>query len=133
MRKLDKLTKDVEEMKPKDKFRLSFDHLSDEELEKELENLTRFHYESELFDHLDWTDEEIYQKMDDDLIAIYEEEAHTEKEVREFRESLKSDWSRRPKKSEYAETIKRHKEYEKYFKEKMERDNPGATIKCREK
>lgn len=133
MRKLDKLKKDVEEMKPKGKFRLSFDHLSDEELEEELRKLTEFNYKCVLFDHLDWTDEEIYRKMDDDLIAIYEEEAHTEKEVREFRESLKSNWSRRPKKSEYAETIKRHKEYEKYFKEKMERDNPGATIKCREK
>jgi len=107
MRKLDKLAKDIE-MKSRRKFPLSFDHLSDEELEKlrnEYKTDPRPRYERVLFDHPDWTDEEIYQKMDDDLIEVYEEWDPTEKEIREMRQYLKGQWPDRPKKSEYTEKM----------------------------
>jgi len=108
MRKLDKLKKDIAEMKPRGKFPLSFDHLSDEEIGKVLKEYQtdpRPHYERTLFDHSDWTDEEIYQKMDDDLITLYEEWSPTEKEIREMRQHLKGEWPDRPKKSEYTEKM----------------------------
>lgn len=103
MRKLDRLKKDIEELKPKSKFALSFDHLSDEDLEKlreEYKANPEFLFERVFFNHPEWTDEEIYQKMDDDLIAIYREWRPTEKEVREMQQHLKKEWPDRPKKIE---------------------------------
>ncbi len=136
MKRIDRLeAKAKEKVKKKygDSRDTDFSHLSDEELEMELKKLLKFHYEDELFDHVDWSDEQIYQKMDDDVMKIFEEDNHTENEIREFREALKSDWRLRPKKSDYTEILERNKEFKKYFKEKMARDNPGATIKCQEK
>ena len=76
MKRIDRLeAKAKEKVKKKygDSRDIDFSHLTDEELERESFKLEKLNYEDERSEHPDWTDEQIFQKLEDDLIDIMEE------------------------------------------------------------
>ena len=85
MKKIDRLEARLNE-KVKDPGRdIDFSYLTDEELERESFKLEKLNYEYERSEHPEWSDDEIFQKMEDDLIEIMEEWGKTPEETAEMR------------------------------------------------
>jgi len=90
MKKIDRLEARLNE-KVKDPGRdIDFSYLTDEELERESFKLEKLNYEYERSEHPEWSDDEIFQKMEDDLIEIMEEWGKTPEETAEMRALMKS-------------------------------------------
>ena len=108
MKRIDRLeAKAKEKVKKKygDSRDIDFSHLTDEELERESFKLEKLNYEDERSEHPDWTDEQIFQKLEDDLIAIMEEWERTPEEMAEMRTLLKS---QRPALKAFIESDERY-------------------------
>lgn len=86
MRNLESLKKKVDELKPKEKIGTSFDHLSDEELELETFKLMALDYDELKYNHPEMSDDEICDKLEDQLIDFLKEEGHPPESLRAMRE-----------------------------------------------
>jgi len=105
MKKIDRLEARLNE-KVKDPSRdIDFSYLTDEELERESFKLEKLSYEDERSEHPEWTDEQIFQKLEDDLIEIMEEWGKTPEETAEMRELMKS---QRPALKAFIESNERY-------------------------
>jgi len=107
MKRIDKIESQVNEKVKKygDRRDTDFSHLSDEELERESFKLEKMNYEDERSEHPDWTDEQIFQKMEDDLIEILEEWGATPEKIAEMRALMKSE---RPRLKAFIESDERY-------------------------
>jgi len=108
MKRIDRLeAKAKEKVKKKygDSRDTDFSYLTDEELERESFKLEKLSYEDERSEHPDWTDEQIFQKLEDDLIEIMEEWGKTPEETAEMRELMKS---QRPALKAFIESDERY-------------------------